>query len=285
MSPDTPSSSLCSGISPAPRAAPPRLIPLFFKTGDRHGYAASVVPLLVFFGRHDQTSYQVQFPLFWRFADERDHSSTTVTPLGFFGTGSRTDGAWAWARCCPWSGRRRGTEGALRAVPPAVALPGRHRRPHHHRAWRTSCIDATAARPPTRSSRSSITGAARARAAATRPRFTLFPLVHYHRDATRRWLVTPLGASAAGPERQAGFVGPYFWYHGKIFTARGVPGLYADVTRADTGERTRQVGPFVAIDGPEDRQHARAVPALRAPPRPHRDRHLRLPDVLPPAQG
>jgi hypothetical protein len=53
-------------------------------------------------------------------------------------------------------------------------------------------------------------------------------------------------------------VGPFFWYHGKIFTARGVPGLYADVSRADTGERTRQVGPFVAIDGPEDR-HTRVL--------------------------
>ncbi|HEX2660481.1 MAG TPA: hypothetical protein VHU40_19505, partial [Polyangia bacterium] len=80
--------------------------------------------------------------------------------------------------------------------------------------------------------------------------FTLFPLIHYRNDPALHALITPVGAFVNGRERQGGFVGPYFWYHGKTFTARGIPGLFADVTRSDTGERTRQWGPVVAIDAP-----------------------------------
>src|SRR6185503_15465851 len=57
--------------------------------------------------------------------------------------------------------------------------------------------------------------------------------------------------SASGPRRAAGFVGPYFWYRGINISAQGVPGLYADVLRKDTGLRARQFGPFFAFDGPD----------------------------------
>jgi len=229
------------------------LFPVFFKTGDARGYDAGVLPLLTFFGRRDRTSYQVQFPLFWRFADEGAGRSTTVTPIGFFGSSPE--------------GWRLGVGPLL----PIIWAAGGGPRGHfvlfpllwHFRDDQADKSTTVVANVMHRRHGGEVTDAffplfwyrrgARP-GGSDETAFTLFPLVHYHRDATRRWLVTPLGASASGPERQAGFVGPYFWYHGKTFTARGIPALYADVTRADTGERTRQFGPVVAIDGPDDRQ-------------------------------
>lgn len=223
------------------------LFPLFWARSNPHGYNVAALPLLTFFGRRDATSYQVQFPLFWRFTD--GDSTTAVTPLGFYG--SSPDG---------W---RLGVGPLLPIVWAAGGGPRRHfvlfpliwhfRDDHQdktttvvanylHRSHGDETTDAfyplfyyrRGARPGGKDETS----------------FTLFPFVHYHRDAQTRVLVTPLGASAVGPNRQAGFIGPYFWYQGKTFSARGIPGLYADVSRADTGERTRQWGPVFALDRP-----------------------------------
>ena len=80
--------------------------------------------------------------------------------------------------------------------------------------------------------------------------FTLFPFVHYRRDANTRVLATPLGASARGPNRSGGFFGPYIWYDDKELSLRFIPFLHTDVTRHDTGERTAQYGLWFTIDGP-----------------------------------
>ncbi len=225
------------------------LVPLFYAASDEHGYHAGALPLLTFFGRHDARTYQVQFPLFWRFSDAAAGTSTTVTPLGFFGNSP--------------DGWRLGVGPLL----PIVWVAGGGPRSHFvlfpilwhfrdDRADKTTTVVATymhrrhgdettdALFPLFYFRRGSRPGG------TDETSFTLFPLVHYRRDATTRVLVTPLGASVAGPARQAGFVGPYFWYRGKTFDARGIPGLFADVRRADTGERTRQWGPVVALDAP-----------------------------------
>ena len=226
------------------------LFPLFFARSNPHGYDVAALPLLTFFGRRDARSYQVQFPLFWRFTD--GDTSAAVTPIGFYASSPQ--------------GWRLGVGPLLPIVWVAGGGPRRHfvlfpivwhfrdDRAHKtttvvanylHRTHGDETTDAfyplfyyrRGARPGGKDETS----------------FTLFPLIHYHRDAQTRVLVTPLGASAAGPNRQAGFVGPYFWYHGKTFSARGIPGLFADVTRADTGQRTRQWGPVFALDRPDSK--------------------------------
>ena len=78
--------------------------------------------------------------------------------------------------------------------------------------------------------------------------FTLFPLVHYRRNAHTRVLVTPLGGATRGPNRAAGFIGPYFWYEDKAIAVRFIPLLHADITNRVTGERTRQYGPWFQTD-------------------------------------
>ncbi|HEY4185327.1 MAG TPA: hypothetical protein VGP07_09675 [Polyangia bacterium] len=225
------------------------LAPLFFSSHDRHGYDAGVLPLLTFFGRRDATSYQVQFPLFWRFANAETGTSTAVTPLGFYGSSPE--------------GWRLGVGPLL----PIIWAAGGGPRGHfvlfpivwHFRDDQADKTTTVVANYLHRRHGDETTDAlfplfyyrrGAKPGGSDETSFTLFPLVHYRRDATTRVLVTPLGASLAGPERQGGFVGPYFWYHGKTFTARGVPGLYADVTRADTQERTRQWGPLFAMDAP-----------------------------------
>jgi hypothetical protein len=66
-----------------------------------------------------------------------------------------------------------------------------------------------------------------------------------------RVFVSPIGASVRSPERQAGIIPPYFWYQSRAISASGVPLLYLDLTRLATQERTRQFGPFIAVDSPE----------------------------------
>jgi hypothetical protein len=226
------------------------LLPVFFRSADRRGYHAGVPLALTFFGSNEGRSYQIQFPLFWRFADERAGWSTAVTPLGFYGR-SRDEG-WRLGigPLLPivWAGgggpRRHFVLFPLlwhfaddrKDESTTVALNYLHRRRggettdalfpllYYRRGARPGGTDETS--------------------------FTLFPLLHYRRDAHTRMLVTPLGASVVGPRRSGGFLGPYLWYRGPVFSARGIPLLYADVTNGLTAERTRQWGPFVAIDAP-----------------------------------
>ena len=110
--------------------------------------------------------------------------------------------------------------------------------------------------------------------------FTLFPLVYYRRDAAVRIWATPLAASARGPNRSAGFIGPYVWYDDKELAFRFIPLLHADVTRHATGERTRQFGPYFQIDGP-GRTTRVLFPLYGRHQRPARDRHLGVPQLLP----
>ena len=146
---------------------------------------------------------------------------------------------------------------ALRAGAALLALRRPDRRQDDHRRRALLAPDAGATRPPTRSSRCSTTGAARARAAATRPASRCFPLVHYRRDANTRVLVDAARrVGAAGPNRSGGFVGPYIWYDDKDLSLRFIPFLHIDVTRHDTGERTAPVRPLVPDR--RARAHARA---------------------------
>ncbi len=224
------------------------LLPLFFKTQDASGRDAGILPLLTFFGQHGDASYQVQFPLFWRFADERAHTATAVTPLGFYGQGP--DG-WRAGLLTPLLWARGGGPQRHFVLFPLVwhfaddsrdesttvaALYWHRRRGgettdaffpivHYRRGARPGGDDQTS--------------------------LTVLPFFHYRRDAHVRLLLTLVGGAVTGPRRAAGFVGPYFWYRGPQISAAGIPFLYADVTRADTSERTRQFGPLFAIDAPD----------------------------------
>jgi hypothetical protein len=225
------------------------VLPLFYSTRNAGGAHAGIPPLL--FWGHDRTgkSYVIQFPLLWRFADARARTSTTVTVVGFWGASP--------------AGWRLGVGPLLPIVWAAGGGPRRHlvvfpvlwhfaddRRDesstlvtlYFHRRRGGETTDALfpllyyrrGARTPGDDQTS----------------FTLFPFIHYRRDASTRLWITPLAAAASGPLRAAGFVGPYLWYRGPKFEARGIPLLYADVFRRDTRERTRQFGPFVALDSP-----------------------------------
>ena len=81
--------------------------------------------------------------------------------------------------------------------------------------------------------------------------------MHYRRDAQTRVFVTPLGASARGPERSGGFLGPYFWYDDKERSLRFIPFLHI----LGTGSAALVIGyvseiPSVGLRG------AFALPAL-----------------------
>jgi hypothetical protein len=221
--------------------------PLYYWHRDERGYAGGLPPLLTFFGAHDGDSYAIQFPLYWHFAS--DKASTTATPLGYF---HRDRDGWSLG-VGPIVPLFYARSGAVRSH--AVLFPiFWHFRdaaeqssttvvgPYWHRSWGHETTDAlfplfffrSGARPGGTDE-------------ATR---AVLPLFYYHRDALTRVLVTPVGFSARGPRREAGFFGPYFWFKDADLDARFVPLLYADVSRRATGERTRQWGPFFALDGP-----------------------------------
>jgi hypothetical protein len=222
-------------------------VPLFYWQRDRHGYNGSVLPLLTFLGDRDGESYAVQFPLYWHFASEREGWSTTATPIGYY---HRDRDGWSGG-IIPVFVRSGSTASHFVVFPvfwhvanektgesTTVALT------YLHHTWGNETTDAffplfhyrRGVRPGGRVSETS---------------FTIFPLlVHYHRNEWTRVLFTPVYASARGPRRAAGFVGPYLWYRDAAISARGVPFLYADVTRPATGERTRQYGLWFQIDGP-----------------------------------
>ena len=64
--------------------------------------------------------------------------------------------------------------------------------------------------------------------------------------------VTPLGASATGPEPQRRLRRPVLLVRRQgPRRSRFIPFLHVDVTRRDTGERTRQYGPWFQIDAPD----------------------------------
>ena len=224
------------------------LAPVFYWQRSERGYNFGSLPLF-FMGNDRGESYAVQFPLFFHFASARRGSSTTITPLGY--VHSDNDG-WSFGvgPVLPLLFVRSGKTRSHFALLPlfwhftdrtadkstTVAFP------YWHKRWGGEMTDGLfplvyyrrGARPGGNDETS----------------FALFPLVYYRRDAAVRIWATPLAASARGPNRSAGFVGPYLWYDDKDLTFRFIPLLHADVTRHATGERTRQFGPYFQIDGP-----------------------------------
>lgn len=86
---------------------------------------------------------------------------------------------------------------------------------------------------------------------------TLFPLLHFRRTDKLRLFASPVAVAYATPERRAGFVLLYFWYRGRDLEAATVPPFFLDLTNHRTRERTRILGPYIAVDSP--RGSTRAV--------------------------
>ncbi|HET6282830.1 MAG TPA: EB domain-containing protein [Polyangia bacterium] len=224
--------------------------PLFYTRADPRGRNSAIFPLLTFFGNRDGEHYTVQFPLYWRFSSERQGWATTVTPLGYFHSG-RQGWSLGVGPLLPLLFAAGGGPKSHFALFPlfwhfrddqqdrstTVVLLYKHRQHggettdalfplfHYRRGARPGGADETS--------------------------FTLFPLVHYRRDAVSRVMVTPLGASVKSAGRDAGFVGPFFWYRDANFAARALLPAHVDVTRLATGERTRMFGPWFQIDAPQ----------------------------------
>ena len=226
------------------------LLPLFWSTSDKTSRQTAILPALTFWGSNDTDgrSYQIQFPLFWRFADARTQTSTAVTPVGFYGTSP--------------NGWRLGVGPLLPIVWAAGGGPQRHfvvfpifwhfadDRADESSTLATLFFHRRRGGETTDALFPLIYYRRGARVPGDDQTSLTLPLFHYHRDSVRRYWVTPIAASAEGPTRAGGFVGPYLWYRGANFQAQGVPLLFADIFRKDTQEHTRQIGPYVAIDAP-----------------------------------
>jgi hypothetical protein len=229
------------------RSSTTALLPIFYWHSDPHGYDSFWPPLL-FVGSHDGESYAVQFPLLFHTASERDGTSTTITPLGY--THRDRDGwSFAFGPIVPLLYARSGrTESHFALVPLIWHFEDRTADrtttvvgPFWHRRWGGETTDALF--PLIHYRRGARPGG------SDETSFTLFPLVHYRRDATSRVLVTPLGASTRSATRDAGFVGPYFWYDDPELRVRFIPLLHTDVTRLSDGQRIQQWGPWFQVDG------------------------------------
>ena len=235
------------------------LVPLFYWHRDRDGYAFGT-PLL-FMGNDRGDSYAIQFPLIWHFASERRGTSTTVVPVGYY---HKDPDGWSMGvgPLVPLLFARSGKTRSHFALVPLIwhfadrtadrttTVVG----PYWHRRWGNETTDGLF--PLLYYRRGARPGG------SDETSFTLFPLVHYRRDAQTSVFVTPLGASARGPERSGGFLGPYFWYDDKERSLRFIPFLHIDVTDHATGERTRQYGLWFQVDAP--RNSARALIPLFA---------------------
>ena len=222
------------------------LLPLYYGASNGDSASTMVFPLLYFAARDDQGSYRIQFPLYWNFVDKQSRTSTTIAPFYF-----RHADPKGYAAGIPplffWGGGGRQRHFALFPLfwwfrddakdrTTTVVANYLHRRHgeettdaffpffHYRRGAKPGGSDETS--------------------------LTLFPLFHYRRDAYTTLFASPLAAWTRTAEKQAGFVGPYFWYRSKGVSVRGIPLLYLDHTHLDTGERTRMWGPYLALDGP-----------------------------------
>jgi hypothetical protein len=224
-------------------------LPWSYEHRDAHGSDQWIFPLLSFAGEHDGRSYNFLFPVFWQFADARAGTSTTVTPFGYshrdpdgesLGVGpllplfySRTGRTQSHFVLLPfiWHFEDRTADRSTTVVGPLW-----------HRRWGGETTDALF--PFLHYRRGARPGG------GDETSFTIFPLIHYRRDAESRVLVTPLGASVRSRDRDAGFLGPYFWYDDQDINVRFIPFLHADIARRDSGQRLRQWGPWFQIDAP-----------------------------------
>jgi len=223
--------------------------PIGYYHRNPHGYAAGLIPLL-FMGRDRGDSYAIQFPLIWHFASERRGTSTTYTPLGYYHTDP--DG-WSTGigPLIPLVFARSGkTKSHFALVPLIWHFADRSEKKtttvvlnYMHRTWGDEKTDAFF--PLLHYRRGARPGG------SDETSFTLFPFVHYRRDANTSVIATPLYASARGPNRSGGFLGPYIWYDDKELSFRFIPFLHADITHHDTGERSRQYGLWFQVDGPK----------------------------------
>lgn len=229
-----------------PRGSATVAFPFYYRLADAHGQDTGVPPLLYFQGGDESGRYYVQIPFFWRFVDHKTETRTTVVPPVFFRT--RRDG---------WSA----------GLAPLLFFGGGGPRSHFvvfPLLWRMS--DDHADRHTTvlanymhRRHGGEVTdaffpllhyrrGAKPGRLDETS--FTLFPLVHYRRDTKATLFLTPVASWSRTPTRKVGYVLPYFWYQSRVVAASGVPPLYFDITRLDTGERSRLFGLYFTIDAP-----------------------------------
>jgi hypothetical protein len=223
--------------------------PFFYWHRDDRGHAGGVPLLLTFFGARDGDSYAIQFPLYWHFTSARAESSTTATPLGYY---HRDRDGWSLG-VGPIVPLFYAREGGKRSH--AVLFPVFwHFRDDEAQRTTTVVLNFWHSRWGDRTTTALFPLLYFSQGARpdgeTETTRAIFPLFYYHRDPWKTVLVTPVGFSARGPRRAGGFLGPYFWFCNEDIDARFVPLLYADISRRATGERTRQFGPFFALDGP-----------------------------------
>ncbi len=231
----------------------PSLFPLFYRHRDKHETSTGMLPL-VFFGHNDRGT-QLRRPVPVLLALRR-------RPRGLVDHGDA-------ARLPPLDARQLERRAA------AAGLRGRRRRQVArrdraavlavHRRRRAEVDDGGAQllppQPRQRDHRLLLPAdLLPARRAARRQRRDQLHAVPDRALSARRRL-QPGGDAAGrvveeadeGGDRAFGFVGPYLWYRGAIFDAKGVPFIYADVTNHATDERTRQYGPWFEIDAPGSR--------------------------------
>ncbi len=225
------------------------LFPLYYSSSSKLSATTMVFPLLYFAGRDDQGSHRIQVPFYWNFVDQLAGTSTTVAPF-YFHYAHPKGYAAGIVPLFFWGGGGMQRHFALfplfwwfrddaKDSTTTVIANYLHRRHggettdaffpiFHYRRW---------AKP----------------GGADETSLTVFPLFHYRRDTRISLFASPVAAWMRTREKQAGLVGPYFWYRNQTIAVRGIPLLYLDHTLLDTGERTRMWGPYVALDGPGHR--------------------------------
>ncbi len=223
--------------------------PFFFRFANKNKVAMGIPPLLYFQGRERDDRYHVQFPLFWRFSDGKSGIATTVVPPLFLRSGPRgfSVGLFPFLFAANWS-----DHGHFVVFPllwrfrddridrsSTVVLNYLYRR--HGQETTHALFPLLHFRRGTRPGGKPETS------------FTLFPLVHYRRTEDTRIFASPIAVAARTPNTKVGFIPPYFWYRDKAVAASGVPPVWFDITRLDTGERTRIFGPWVNVDTPRSK--------------------------------
>jgi hypothetical protein len=222
-------------------------LPLYYASADKTSSNTFVFPLLYFAGSDSRESYRIQIPFYWNFVDGRNGTSTTVAPLYFRHQDKKGYAAGIWPLFF-WGGGGQQRHFAFFPLfwwfrddaqdrTTTVVANYLHRRHgqeltdaffplfHYRRGAKPGKADETS--------------------------LTLFPLFHYRREPQATLFVSPLAAWKRSPEKQLGFVGPYFWYRDATVSTRGIPLLYLDHTQLDTGKRTRMWGNYLAIETPD----------------------------------
>ena len=219
--------------------------PLYYASADKSSSTTMIFPLLYFSGQDDQGSYRFQFPFYWNLVDQRSHTATTIAPLYF-----RNEDPKGYAAGIPplmfWGGGGAQRHFALFPLFWWFRDDAKDRTTtvvanYLHRTEGGETTDAFF--PLFHYRRGAKTGG------ANETSLTVFPLFHYRKDAVATVFASPLSMWMRTADKQAGFAGPYFWYRDKTVAAQAIPLLYLDHTQLDTGERTRQWGPYLALDG------------------------------------